>query len=125
MNSEDLAFSNDTFAHSFASFLLMAVSDPDKVASEMYRTLKPGGIAFVTIWETFGWLYVVHAAKKKVKPDTPFFRGPVASEWQAKARLRSCIEAGGFRIEDIEVMRFTVTAHMKDIVSGESISLRL
>lgn len=64
MNSEDLTFSNDTFTHSFAS-ALMAVSDPDKVASEMCRTLKPGGIAFATIWETFGWLYVMHAAQKR------------------------------------------------------------
>jgi len=97
MNSEDLTFSNDMFTHSFASFLLMVVSNLDNVASKMYRTLKPGGIAFATIWETFGWLYVVHAAQKVVKPDTPFFRGPVAPEWQAKARLRSCLETGGFR----------------------------
>jgi ubiquinone/menaquinone biosynthesis C-methylase UbiE len=55
MNSEDLMFSNDTFTHSFANFL-MAVSDRDKVASEMYCTLRPGGTAFATIWETFGWL---------------------------------------------------------------------
>ena len=118
MNSEDLTFSNDTFTHSFASFLLMAVSDPDKVTSEMYRTLKPGGTAFATIWETFGWLYVVHAARKVAKPDIPFFRSLVAPEWQAEARLRSCLETGGFRIEDIEVKRSTVTAHMKDMVSG-------
>src|SRR5271154_6310665 len=118
MNSEDLTFLNDTFTHSFASFLLMAVSDPDKVASEMYRTLKPGRTAFATIWETFGWLYVVHAAQKVVKPDTPLFRGPVAPEWQTEARLRSCLEAVGFRIEDIEIKRSTVTAHMKDMVSG-------
>jgi ubiquinone/menaquinone biosynthesis C-methylase UbiE len=64
MNSEALMFSNDTFTHSFASFLLMAVSDPDEVASEIYRTLRPGGTAFATIWETFGWLYVVHVAQR-------------------------------------------------------------
>ena len=63
MNSEALMFSNDTFTHSFANFL-MAVSDRDKVASEMYRTLRPSGTAFATIWETFGWLYVVHAAQR-------------------------------------------------------------
>ena len=45
MNSEDLTFSNDTFTHSFASFL-MAVSDPDKVTSEMYRVQSPA----VSLW---------------------------------------------------------------------------
>jgi hypothetical protein len=42
----------------------MAVSDRDKVASEVYRALRPGGTAFATIWETFGWLYVVHATQR-------------------------------------------------------------
>jgi ubiquinone/menaquinone biosynthesis C-methylase UbiE len=113
MNSENLTFSNDTFTHSFASFVLMVVSDPDKVASEMYRTLKPGGTAFETIWETFGWPYVVHAAQKVVKPDTPLFCGLVAPEWQAEVKLRSCLETGWFRMEDVEIKRSTVTAHMK------------
>jgi ubiquinone/menaquinone biosynthesis C-methylase UbiE len=80
MNSEDLTFSNDTFTHSFASFR-MAVSDPDKVASEMYRIPKPGGIAFATIWKAFGWLPMMQAIWKVIKPEAPVFRGLVAPEW--------------------------------------------
>ena len=80
MNSDDLTFSNDTFTHSFASFR-MAVSDLDKVASEMYRIPKPGGIAFATIWKAFGWLPMIQAIWKVIKPEAPVFRGLVAPEW--------------------------------------------
>ena len=118
MNSEDLKFPSDTFTHSFASLLFMAVNDPDKVASEIYRTLKPGGTTFATIWETFGWLPVAHAAQKSVKPQAPLFPSPVSREWQTESRLRSCLQSGGFQADDIEIKRSKVTAYMKDMVSG-------
>jgi hypothetical protein len=37
----------------------------------------------------------------------------VAPEWQAEVKLRSCLETGWFPMEDVEIKRSTVTAHMK------------
>jgi hypothetical protein len=58
----------------------MAVRDPDKVTSKMYRILKLAGIAFAAIWEAFGWLHTMQAVRKVVEPKAPLFRGPVAPQ---------------------------------------------
>jgi hypothetical protein len=99
--------------------------DPDRAASEIYRTLKPGGTGLGTLWETFGWLPVAHAAQKPVKPGAPLFSGPVLHGWQTEDRLRSCLESGAFRADSIEIQRSKVAAYMKDMVGGMNDLLRL
>jgi hypothetical protein len=61
---------------------------------------------------------MMQATRKVVEPEAPLPRGPVAPEWQTEARLRSFLQAGEFRIEDIGIKKSTVTAHVKDMVSG-------
>jgi ubiquinone/menaquinone biosynthesis C-methylase UbiE len=96
MNLEDLKFSNNIFTHSFASLLLMAMDDPEKAASEIHCTLKPGGTALTTIWEKFGWLPFAYAAQRSAKPEATLFPVPVSPEWQTEDRLRSYLDIGGF-----------------------------
>ena len=59
----------------------MAVADSDKVVSEVHRTLKRGGTALATNWETLRWLPVAHAAQKSVKPERPLFHDVMLPEW--------------------------------------------
>jgi hypothetical protein len=44
----------------------MAVSDPNKVASDIFHKLKPSGSTLATIRETFEWLPVGKAVQKLV-----------------------------------------------------------
>lgn len=50
MNAQKLAFPDATFSHVFLSFGLPIMDDPVAAASEMYRTLKPGGTAITAFW---------------------------------------------------------------------------
>jgi hypothetical protein len=59
----------------------MAVSELDKVASEMYRTLKPGSTAFATLWETFGCLCVVNTVQRVVSRRHRSFVAQLQRRW--------------------------------------------
>lgn len=50
MDAQNLAFPDATFSHVFLSFGLPIMDDPVAAASEMYRTLKPGGTAVTAFW---------------------------------------------------------------------------
>jgi len=51
MDSTSLSFSDDTFTHSIGNALLFVLpNDGIDALKEMYRTLKPGGIAIVNSW---------------------------------------------------------------------------
>ena len=50
MPSQKLDFSDSHFTHSFTNFAFHCLGDSDRAASEIHRTLKPGGTAAATIW---------------------------------------------------------------------------
>ena len=50
MSAQKLDFPNNHFDRSFTNFAFHCLGDSDKAAQEVYRTLKPGGIAAATIW---------------------------------------------------------------------------
>lgn len=50
MDAQKLTFPDATFSHVFLSFGLPIIDDPVAAASDMYRTLKPGGTAITAFW---------------------------------------------------------------------------
>lgn len=50
MSAQELTFLDNTFTHSFTSFAFHCLGDHDTAARQIYRTLKPGGIAVASIW---------------------------------------------------------------------------
>ncbi|KAF2280353.1 S-adenosyl-L-methionine-dependent methyltransferase [Westerdykella ornata] len=50
MDATELRFQDNTFTHSIMNFGIQAVPQPQKVAAEIYRTLKPGGSTVLTSW---------------------------------------------------------------------------
>lgn len=50
MDAQKLTFPDASFSHVFLSFGLPLMDDPVAAASEMYRTLRPGGTAVTAFW---------------------------------------------------------------------------
>ncbi|CAI6334455.1 unnamed protein product [Periconia digitata] len=50
MDCQKLEFTASTFTHTFLSFGLPIIADPNAAAKEMYRTLQPGGTAVTAFW---------------------------------------------------------------------------
>jgi ubiquinone/menaquinone biosynthesis C-methylase UbiE len=71
MNSKTLDFPNDHFSHNFLNFVILQVLPDDvQCTREIYRTLKPGGIAVVTTFEDLPTMAVFKAVHKYLRGDT-------------------------------------------------------
>lgn len=112
MPGEELRQPDDYFTHSFTNQGFAFYKDAVKGASEIYRTLKPGGTAVVTTWaEGLGHVRVVQEAQKSYKADAPLFRFPIPGEWFQASHLEKVMRGGGF--QDVEVHEQKVWYAMK------------
>lgn len=96
MNGMDLKFPDNTFDISFTSLAIFAFPNPIKGASELYRTLKPGGVAAVTTWKEVGWLPLLHECEDIVRPGAKKTIFPFLAPWQVPGKLESVLREGGF-----------------------------
>ncbi|CAF9914510.1 MAG: hypothetical protein ALECFALPRED_009611 [Alectoria fallacina] len=105
MDGLDLQFPDNTFDLSFTSLALFAFPDPVKGARELFRTLKPGGVAAATTWKSVGWLPLLHEVEAMLRPGRrPRTRMPALEPWSVPGKLaRTLREAGFGRVEECEV----------------------
>ena len=105
MDCTELKFPDGKFSHIYLAFIIFALGDQGstKAASELYRTLKPGGSAYVTSWKRLGWVDPVTRALKTIRPDSEPWTGPVDKAWFEGSRLKECLVSGGFAEDKVEV----------------------
>ena len=103
MDAQALSYPDNTFTHSFMNMGIFLLPDPEKGAAEIYRTLKPGGVALTTSIKQVGWVRIFQAAQKEVKPEVPLWKSPLKEEWSTENKLRSVVQAGGFELENIKI----------------------
>ncbi|KAF1950201.1 S-adenosyl-L-methionine-dependent methyltransferase [Byssothecium circinans] len=97
MSATELTFPDNKFTHSFTSFAFHCLGDHDTAAKQVYRTLKPGGIAVASIW-----IYMPHVdALQHAHWRTRGKEGPMPVllplESFYEKDLRNALEAGGFK----------------------------
>jgi ubiquinone/menaquinone biosynthesis C-methylase UbiE len=101
MPGEDLKFPDDYFTHSITNMGIVFFEDPVKGATEIYRTLKPGGMAIVTSWAHLSYLDSIHQAQKDMYAESPLFKIGIKPEWYTAAHLGDVMRKGGF--DDVTV----------------------
>jgi SAM-dependent methyltransferase len=77
--------------------------DPTKGTKEIYRTLKPGGIALLTTIRNVGWAPPFQKAQERIKPGAPAFEGMVPPSWAKAQWIEELLKGGGFKPENVEV----------------------
>lgn len=50
MPAESLSIPDGHLTHTFTNFVIQATKDPQQSVNEVYRTLRPGGVAVMTSW---------------------------------------------------------------------------
>jgi len=106
MNSLELTFPDATFTHSFTNFAVMGMSldDAKKAASQIYRTLQPGGTAEVSTWKKLGYMVMFKEVVHQIKPGAVVYEGgPIPAQWMTQETLRDVLVGGGFKTEQIEI----------------------
>ncbi|KAM6530323.1 hypothetical protein FALCPG4_008447 [Fusarium falciforme] len=96
MPGEKLEFQDEMFTHSITNLGILFFTDGDAGAKEIYRTLKPGGVAVVTSWAVLGYLEVIRPAQSAVRPGDPPFKLPIPETWFDSAFVEKCLKDGGF-----------------------------
>ena len=98
MNGMELQYPDNTLDASFTSLAIFAFSDPVEGVNELYRTLKPGGVTALTTWKRVGWLPLLHAVERIVRPGKEPARFTFLEPWLAPQKLRQVLLDGGFEI---------------------------
>ncbi|QUC16370.1 uncharacterized protein UV8b_00611 [Ustilaginoidea virens] len=97
MPAEKLDFPDATFTHSITNLGILFFADAPAAAKEIYRTLKPGGVAVVTSWSDMGYVKgVIQPAQKAARPDDKPFNLPIPPEWFSADHVKAVLEDGGF-----------------------------
>ena len=98
---EELAFADGAFTHSITNLGLLFFTDPVAGAKQLYRTLRPGGVAVVTGWEDLGYPAVIQAVQRAVRPDCALFKPPIQEVWFRPGHTEEVLREAGF--ESVEM----------------------
>lgn len=101
---------NDTYDASLATAMVFVLPEYAVPAiKQMYRTLKPGGVAALNSWAYVPNMGPLRAASTATRPaDFPEIRGGM-DEWQEGDFLQARIQDGGFK--DVSLVQREVFAH--------------
>ncbi|KAF5675759.1 hypothetical protein FHETE_2362 [Fusarium heterosporum] len=116
MDASALDFPEETFTLSIASGVIFVLpNDGIDAVKEMYRTLKPGGIAIVNSWAYTPTIPAIHAACKKTRPlGTPLPRQGL-EKWEDNDFLRAVVIKGGFTPENVSLEKRNVFVTVGDL----------
>jgi ubiquinone/menaquinone biosynthesis C-methylase UbiE len=101
MPGETLDFPDETFTHSVTNLGIFFFVDAAKGAQEVFRTLKPGGVAALTCMAALPHVEIVQRAQAAVRPDEPPYTIPINPAWTVPSHIEGVLRTAGF--ENVEV----------------------
>lgn len=97
--------SDDSFTHTFSTFMVCLAPEPEKIVREMLRVTKAGGVLGLAVWGDpyFGRFPVPweKAFRAQISDfETPMVMG---KEWTLSSNVRAGLEGAGFKDVDVWV----------------------
>lgn len=102
-DSHALGFADETFTTSVSNINVSTYADPLACLKEMYRTLKPGGVAVVSMWKRFAAADLIHEAQRAVSAEDEPMKVPRA-EFMREGYLEGFVRQAGFEEVRTEVV---------------------
>ena len=120
MDGQTLQYQTDFFDVSVTNFGIFFFPDPVLGAKEIYRTLKPDGVAVVTVWKDFGFKPLLWEVQNRVKPVNPLAELPGMEAWIDGNLLVKTLKEGGFTAVEMkqvtEAMWGVSTEDLKNVL---------
>jgi SAM-dependent methyltransferase len=91
-DAEELPFPGESFDSVISMFGAMFAPRPDRVAAEMLRVCKPGGLVAMANWTPEGFVGKSFQITSKLSPPPPSLAAPVL--WGDEATVRQRFSAG-------------------------------
>lgn len=104
---------DNTLTHSYMSFGVFFCTDPISAASNIYRSLAPGGTALITTFHDLDFFVPLRETYKAQCPSEPTVNLPFSADWQDRGFVEDLLMHAGFEKAKIQVfkedtyMRFT------------------
>ncbi|KUJ22047.1 S-adenosyl-L-methionine-dependent methyltransferase [Mollisia scopiformis] len=99
-------FRDETFTHVITNMGFAPDADdltgPGRAAKEMWRVLKPGGVAVVTTWYRRNFEKAFEATGRTIRPNEEPSAWKIPAEWNKGWWLMKMLDEGGFDA-DVEV----------------------
>lgn len=111
MSAQEITFPDDKFTHSFTSFAFHCLGDHDLAAKQVYRTLKPGGIAITSIWTFMPHVDALQHAHWLTRGRDGPMPTLLPLESFREGELRKTLENGGFKPDNIDC--YNKECHLK------------
>lgn len=97
MDGQDLRYPSSFFDVSITNFGIFFFPDPILGAKEIFRTLKPGGYAVLTLWKDIGFKPLLWEIQSKIQPTSPITELHGMEKWFDGDLLMRTLQEGGFR----------------------------
>lgn len=104
-DAQALTFKANMFDASITNFGVFFLPDPAAGAKQIYRTLKPGGTAVVTLWKTFGFKPLLWEIQNQIKPANPLTELPLMEPWCDSALTEKTLKEGGFSNVEFSIVK--------------------
>ncbi|KAI0508623.1 S-adenosyl-L-methionine-dependent methyltransferase [Xylaria bambusicola] len=101
MSAQEITFADATFTQSITSFAFHCLGDHDQAARQVYRTLKPGGLAVATVWIFMPHVEALQHAHWRTRGRDGPMPALLPLENFKESDLRQALQVGGFKDEDI------------------------
>lgn len=115
MPAQKLAFPDEKFNLSVTSFAFHCLGDHDSAASEIYRTLKPGGTAVASIWTFMPHVDALQHAHWRTRGRDSPMPTLLPLESFAESELRKTLEFGGFKPDNISCQNIECHLRIPDL----------
>ena len=120
MDGANLQFHNDKFDASVTNFGIFFLPEPIQGMKEIHRTLKPGGTAVLTCWESLDLIYGIFGGiEKLIKPGKDFTKPDFLLKWRDRDTMKSLMMNAGFsNVEMNNVKRLFWGFDLDDLAGG-------
>ncbi|RMZ66217.1 S-adenosyl-L-methionine-dependent methyltransferase [Pyrenophora seminiperda CCB06] len=97
MDAQKLTFEDNTFDTSITNFVFAGLADDVGAASQILRTLKPGGTGAIGVWKDMPWHVALENAHHKTRgadePMAPF----LSKSWYKKEKIEQVTKEAGWK----------------------------
>ena len=104
------------FDYSFTVFGFQSFKDPEKAAGHIYRTLKPGGTAYITAWADMGYIKAMDMAAEAMGKEK--LKLPFGDEWSTQQHPVKLFKAAGFADVQVHQKDSIYTAKSRNDLAG-------